>query len=51
MALHGLGAGPGPVLAGHLEVIADEDTAQTKAALSADPAIMYAAQLAAASGR
>jgi NAD(P)-dependent dehydrogenase (short-subunit alcohol dehydrogenase family) len=37
--------------AGHLEIIADEDTAETKAALSADPAIMYAAQLTAASGR
>jgi NAD(P)-dependent dehydrogenase (short-subunit alcohol dehydrogenase family) len=37
--------------AGKLEIIADSDTAQTKAALSADPAITYAAQLTTASGR
>jgi NAD(P)-dependent dehydrogenase (short-subunit alcohol dehydrogenase family) len=36
--------------AGQLEIIADEDTAQAKAALSADPALTYASQLAAASG-
>jgi NAD(P)-dependent dehydrogenase (short-subunit alcohol dehydrogenase family) len=33
--------------ADRLEIIADEDTAQTKAALSGDPALMYAEQLAA----
>jgi hypothetical protein len=37
--------------AGGLESIADQDTAQTKAALSADPAITDAAQLTTASGR
>jgi NAD(P)-dependent dehydrogenase (short-subunit alcohol dehydrogenase family) len=37
--------------AGKLEIIADEDTAKTKAALSADPAITYAAQLTTANGR
>ena len=37
--------------AGSLETIADQDTAQTKAALSADPAITYAAQLTTTSGR
>jgi NAD(P)-dependent dehydrogenase (short-subunit alcohol dehydrogenase family) len=35
---------------GLLEIIADEDTAQAKAALSADPAVTYGAQLAAARG-
>lgn len=35
---------------GLLEIIADEDTAQAKAALSGDPAVMYGAQLAAARG-
>ena len=34
---------------GRLEIIADEDTAQAKAALSADPALTYADQLAALS--
>jgi NAD(P)-dependent dehydrogenase (short-subunit alcohol dehydrogenase family) len=36
--------------AGKLEIIADEDTARTKATLSADPAITYAAQLTTAAG-
>lgn len=36
--------------AGQLEIIADEETAQAKAALSADPALTYAAQLAAGAG-
>ena len=36
--------------AGLLEIIADEQTAAIKAALSADPAVTYAGQLAAASG-
>jgi NAD(P)-dependent dehydrogenase (short-subunit alcohol dehydrogenase family) len=36
--------------AGQLEIIADEETAQAKAALSADPALTYAAQLAASAG-
>jgi hypothetical protein len=36
--------------AGQLEIIADEETAQAKAALSADPARTYAAQLAAGAG-
>lgn len=36
--------------AGSLEIVADEDTAQSKAALSADPAITYAAQLTPAAG-
>jgi hypothetical protein len=35
---------------GSLEIVADEDTAQSKAALSADPAITYAAQLTPAAG-
>ena len=35
---------------GLLEIIADADTAQAKAALSADPAVTYGAQLAAARG-
>ena len=35
---------------GLLEIIADEDTAHAKAALSADPAVTYGAQLAAARG-
>jgi len=34
--------------AGQIEIIADEETAQAKAALSADPAVTYAAQLIAA---
>ncbi|HVT70751.1 MAG TPA: SDR family NAD(P)-dependent oxidoreductase, partial [Trebonia sp.] len=37
--------------AGLLEVIADEQTAAIKAALSADPSVTYADQLEAASGR
>jgi len=37
--------------AGQIEIIADEETAQAKAALSADPALAYAAQLAAAARR
>jgi NAD(P)-dependent dehydrogenase (short-subunit alcohol dehydrogenase family) len=37
--------------AGKLEIIADEDTAEAKAALSADPAITYAAQLVTANRR
>jgi NAD(P)-dependent dehydrogenase (short-subunit alcohol dehydrogenase family) len=36
--------------AGQLEIIADEQTAAVKAALSADPAVTYASQLAAMSG-
>jgi NAD(P)-dependent dehydrogenase (short-subunit alcohol dehydrogenase family) len=31
--------------AGHLEVLADRDTVLAKAALSADPALVYAGQL------
>jgi NAD(P)-dependent dehydrogenase (short-subunit alcohol dehydrogenase family) len=37
--------------AGLLEIVADEQTAAIKAALSADPAVTYADQLAAASGQ
>jgi NAD(P)-dependent dehydrogenase (short-subunit alcohol dehydrogenase family) len=36
--------------AGQLEIIVDQETAQAKAALSADPALVYADQLAAARG-
>jgi hypothetical protein len=39
------------VEAGLLEIITDEETAQTKADLSADPAITYAAQLTEAAAR
>ena len=39
------------VEAGLLEIIADEETAQAKAALSDDPAVAYAAQLAEAARR
>jgi hypothetical protein len=31
--------------AGHLEVLADRDTVLAKAALAADPALVYAGQL------